>query len=158
MTEGTRWQFVVFICLLVALHFFLRYGVALGIWAPDLLVVALLLVSRRVRPGTAAGIGVLLGLLEGSANPVLFGVPSLALAILGYLGSRSRELLAGDDPLNLVAFLFVGTVAYQFLLFLVLAMQGRGVSPVALLIPALLGGIYAAAAGLGAVSLYRTVA
>jgi len=158
MTEGTRWQFVGFIVVLVAVHFFLRVGLGLGLWAPDLLVVSLLLVSRRVRPGTAAGIGVALGLLEGSANPFLFGASSLALAVLGYLGSRSREVLAGDDPLNLVAFLFVGTMCYQLLLYLILAVQGQGGSAVALLVPALLGGLYAAAAGLGAVSLYRTVA
>ncbi|HEX8696150.1 MAG TPA: hypothetical protein VF746_27280 [Longimicrobium sp.] len=158
MTEGTRWQFTAFIAALVAVHFVLRVGLGLGIYAPDLLVVALLLASRRMKPGSAAGLGVLLGLLEGSANPFLFGAASLALAVLGYLGSRSREVLAGDDPLNLVAFLFVGTIAYQLLVYLVLAVQGSGGPAVAILIPALLGGLYAAAAGLGAVTLYRTVA
>ncbi|HYJ81016.1 MAG TPA: hypothetical protein VEW03_15495 [Longimicrobiaceae bacterium] len=158
MTEGTRWQFVGFIVLLVAVHFLVRVGLGLGLYAPDLLVVAVLLSSRRLRPGAAAGLGMLLGLLEGSADPVLFGASSLALAVVGYLGSRSRELLAGDDPLNLVAFLFAGTLTYQALLYGVLALQGTAGSPVALLLPALLGGIYAAAVGLGAVTLYRTVA
>jgi hypothetical protein len=49
-------------------------------------------------------------------------------------------------------------MCYQVLLYLILAAQGQGGSAVALLVPALLGGLYAAAAGLGAVSIYRTVA
>ncbi|HSU13479.1 rod shape-determining protein MreD [Longimicrobium sp.] len=158
MTEGTRWKFAVFIVVLVALHFILRVGLGLGVLAPDLLVVALLLASRRLRPGTAAGLGFLLGLLEGSANPFVFGVASLALAILGYLGSRSREWLAGDDPLNMVAFFFAGTLLYELLLYVMLAVGGVGGSVMALLIPALLASVYAAAVGLGASTLYRSLA
>ena len=63
MTEGTRWHFVAFITVLVALHFFLRVGLGLGWAVPDLLVVAVLLSARRVRGGWAAGLGVLLGIL-----------------------------------------------------------------------------------------------
>jgi rod shape-determining protein MreD len=158
MTEGTRWKFAVFIVVLVALHFILRVGLGLGVLAPDLLVVALLLASRRLRPGTAAGLGFLLGLLEGSANPFVFGVASLALAVLGYLGSRSREWLAGDDPLNMVAFFFAGTLLYEVLLYLFLALGGVGGSPMAPLIPAVVASIYAAAVGLGASTLYRSLA
>ncbi|HEX8903675.1 MAG TPA: rod shape-determining protein MreD [Longimicrobiaceae bacterium] len=158
MTEGTRWKFALFIVVLVALHFILRVGLGLGMLAPDLLVVALLLASRRVRPGTAAALGFALGVLEGSANDFVFGHASLALAVVGYLGSRSREWLAGDDPLNMVAFFFAGTLLYYFVLYLSLAIAGQGGSPMALVIPSLLAGIYAAAVGLGASTLYRSVA
>jgi rod shape-determining protein MreD len=158
MTEGTRWKFALFIVVLVALHFILRVGLGLGYLAPDLLAVALLLASRRLRPGSAAGLGFLLGLLEGSANPFVFGYASLALAVLGYLGSRSREWLAGDDPLNMVAFFFAGTLLYEVLLYLFLALGGVGGSPMAPLIPAVVASIYAAAVGLGASTLYRSLA
>ncbi|HEU4557010.1 MAG TPA: rod shape-determining protein MreD [Longimicrobium sp.] len=158
MTEGTRWKFAVFVAALVVFHFVLRVGLGLGFLAPDLLVVALLLASRRLRPGTAAGLGFVLGLLEGSANDFIFGRASLALAILGYLGSRSREWLAGDDPLTLVAYFFAGTLLYNVLLFVLLAMAGAGGSLMALLIPSLLASLYAAAVGLGASTLYRTLA
>ncbi|HEX6747212.1 MAG TPA: rod shape-determining protein MreD [Longimicrobium sp.] len=158
MTEGTQWKFALFIFVLVALHFILRVGMGLGVLAPDLLVVALLLASRRLRPGSAAGLGFLLGLLEGSANPFVFGYASLGLAVLGYAGSRSREWLAGDDPLNMVAFFFAGTLIYELLLYVMLAVGGVGGSPMALLIPALLASIYAAAVGLGASTLYRSLA
>lgn len=158
MTEGTRWKFALFVAALVVLHFVLRVGVGLGFLAPDLLVIALLLASRRLRPGTAAALGFFLGLLEGAANDYILGSASLALAVLGYLGSRSREWLAGDDPLTLVAFFFAGTLLYNLLLYVLLAISGAGGSLMALLIPSLLASLYAAAVGLGASTLYRTLA
>ena len=154
--EGTRWRFALFIAGLVVLHFVLRVGLGLGVLAPDLLVVALLLASRRLRPGGAAGLGFLLGVLEGSANPTVFGAASLALSVVGYLGSRSREWLAGDDPVTMVAYFFVGTLLYEGLLYVLLAIMGAGGSPMALAIPALFASLYAAAVGLGASALYRT--
>jgi rod shape-determining protein MreD len=158
MTEGTPWKFTLFVAALVVLHFVLRVGVGLGFLAPDLLVIALLLASRRLRPGTAAALGFFLGLLEGAANDYILGAASLALAVLGYLGSRSREWLAGDDPLTLVAFFFAGTLLYNLLLYVLLAVSGAGGSLMALLIPSLLASLYAAAVGLGASTLYRTLA
>jgi rod shape-determining protein MreD len=154
--EGTRWRFALFIAGLVVLHFVLRFGLGLGVLAPDLLVVALLLASRRLRPGGAAGLGFVLGVLEGSVNPTVFGYASLALSVVGYLGSRSREWLAGDDPVTMVAYFFVGTLLYEALLYVLLAMMGAGGSAMALAIPALFASLYAAAVGLGASALYRT--
>lgn len=154
--EGTRWRFALFVAGLVVLHFVLGVGLGLGVLAPDLLVVALLLASRRMRPGGAAGLGFVLGLLEGSATPTLFGAASLGLSVVGYLGSRSREWLAGDDPVTMAAYFFVGTLLYKALLYLVLAGMGAGGSPMALAIPALFASLYAAAVGLGASALYRT--
>jgi rod shape-determining protein MreD len=154
--EGTRWRFALFIAGLVVLHFVLRVGLGLGVLAPDLLVVALLLASRRLRPGAAAGLGFALGVLEGSANPTVFGAASLALSLVGYLGSRSREWLAGDDPVTMVAYFFVGTLLYEGALYVLLALMGAGGSAMALLIPALFASLYAAAVGLGASALYRT--
>lgn len=158
MTEGTRWKFTLFIVVLVALHFILRYGMGLGVLAPDLLVVALLVASRRLRPGGAAGVGFALGVLEGAVNPGVMGVASLALAVVGYLGSRSREWLAGDDPVTMVAFFFAGTLLYEVLQYLLLIMVGAGGSVMALVIPAVFASLYAAAVGLGASTLYRSLA
>jgi len=156
MADGTRWRFALFIAGLVVLHFVLRVGLGLGVLAPDLLVIALLLASRRLRPGWAAGLGFVLGLLEGSANPTVFGAAGLSLSVVGYLGSRSREWLAGDDPVTMVAYFFAGTLLYEALVYVLLAMMGAGGSPMALLIPAFFASLYAAAVGLGASALYRT--
>jgi hypothetical protein len=56
----------------------------------------------------------------------------------------------------MVAYFFVGTLLYELLLYVLLALIGVGGSPMALLIPALFASLYAAAVGLGASALYRT--
>jgi cell shape-determining protein MreD len=120
MTEGTRWQFVGFIAVLVILYFLLRVGLGLGALAPDLLVVALLLAARRMRAGWAAGLGFALGLLDGAAHPQTMGAGAIALCALGYLGARSREALAGDGPVLLALYLFAGKWLYDLVVYLLL--------------------------------------
>jgi cell shape-determining protein MreD len=158
MTEGTRWQFVGFIAVLVVLYFLLRVGLGLGAFAPDLLVVALLLAARRMRAGWAAGLGFLLGVLDGAAHPLTMGVAALPLAVLGYLGARSREALSGDSPVLLALYLFAGKWLYDVLVY-VLLVRSNMAGPVSLLVLASpLAAAYAAAAGLAAAAAYRAVA
>ena len=157
MTEGTRWQFTVFILVLVALHFTLRVGLGLGYLVPDLLVVALLLSSRRLRPGPAAGLGVLFGLLDGAANPVAFGASAVAMALLGFAGSRSRDALAGDSPVLLALYLFAGKWLYDIVLHLIIEAAGSAGPVSTLLIQSPLAALYAAGAGLAAVAAYRAI-
>jgi cell shape-determining protein MreD len=157
MTEGTRWQFVALIVVLVALHFFLRVGLGLGWIAPDLLVVALLLAARRIRGGWAAGLGVLLGVLDGAVIEYTMGASALALAVLGFLGARSRDVLEGDSPVSLVLYLFAGKWAYDLILFLVMAATATAPPASALLLVSPLAALYAAAVGLAAVAAYRGV-
>ena len=102
MMEGTRWRFALFIAGLVVLHFVLRVGLGLGVLAPDLLVVALLLASRRMRPGGAAGSASCWGCWRARPTPRCSGRPRWRSRVVGYLGSRSREWLAGDDPVTMV--------------------------------------------------------
>ena len=150
MTEGTRWQFVGFISILVVLYFLLRVGLGLGALAPDLLVVALLLAARRMRPGQAAGLGFLLGLLDGAAHPLTMGAGAVAFSILGYLGSRSREALSGDSPVLLALYLFAGKWLYDLIVYLLL-IQDHLAGPVSsLLLASPLAAAYAAAVGLAA--------
>jgi rod shape-determining protein MreD len=158
MTEGTRWQFVALIIVLVALHFFLRVGLGLGWIAPDLLVVAVLLAARRIRGGWAAGLGVLLGVLDGAVIEYTMGASALALAVIAYLGSRSREVLDGDSPISMVLYLFAGKWAYDLLLFLILAVTATAPPASALVLVSPLAALYAAGVGLAAVLTYRTVA
>ena len=157
MTEGTRWQFVGLIAALVILHFVLRVGFGLGFYVPDLLTVALLLASRRMRAGWAAGLGVLLGVLDGAVNPFTMGASALVQAVLGYLAARSREVLAGDSPVLLLAFLALGK--YMFDLFLWGVLSSRALAGPASVLYTLspVAALYAAAAGLAAVTVYRAL-
>lgn len=157
MTGDSRGKFVAFAVILVALHFILRVGLGLGPFAPDLLVVTLLVAARRLRPGTAAGLGVLLGLLEGAVTYQI-GPASLVLAVLGFAASRSRETVSGDSPLVLLLYLFAGKWLYDVMLYLVLVPLDRAGPASSLVLLSPVAALYAAAAGLAAVAAYRSVA
>ncbi len=53
-------------------------------YGPDFLLVALLVVAVRVRPGTAAAIGLLVGLVSDSIGTGPFGAASLAMAVVAF--------------------------------------------------------------------------
>lgn len=100
--------FALLLFLLVSLHFTLR-----PLWvswqvAPDFLVCALLLAARSLRVGVAASLGFLLGLLEDAVAITNFGVGSLVFTVVAALGSWSRDVFLGDEPLFIAAYLFVG--------------------------------------------------
>lgn len=158
MTEGTRWQFVAFVVVLVVLYFVLRMGLGLGELAPDFLAIALLLAARRMRAGWAAGLGFLLGLLDGAAHPLTMGAGAVALAVLGYGAARSREVLSGDSPVVLALFLFAGKWIYDALMYLLLLRINLSGPVSSLLLLSPLAAVYAAAVGLAAAAAYRSVA
>jgi cell shape-determining protein MreD len=158
MNEGTRWQWVAFVGVLVVLYFLLRTGLGLGELAPDFLVIALLLGARRMGAGWAAGLGFLLGLLDGAANPLTMGAGSVAMAVLGYLAARSREWISGDSPIMLALFLFAGKWLFDILMWVLLLRLNLSGPVSTLLVVSPLAAAYAAAAGLAAAAAYRTVA
>ncbi|MFC1662259.1 hypothetical protein ACFL3S_12550 [Gemmatimonadota bacterium] len=92
--------------LLVVLHFLLHLGFGLGPEAPDLMTVALLLAARELTMGWAGGLGFLLGLLEDALSVLAFGANTVALTVVGALGSRTRDLFMGDS--RLFVFVYVG--------------------------------------------------
>ena len=90
-------------------------GLGLGASAPDLLVIALLVSSRAMGTGSAAGTGFGLGLLEDAFSSLAFGANALSLTIVGAVGARTRDLFVGDSMAFVVAYLFVGKWARDFL-------------------------------------------
>jgi rod shape-determining protein MreD len=93
---------------LVILHFLLHVGFSVGRGAPDLLTLALLLAARETRMGTAAGLGLFLGLLEDSFSALAFGANALALTLVGGIGSVTRDLFVGDSAFFVLAYLGIG--------------------------------------------------
>lgn len=147
--------FWVFFAFVLVAHFFLHLALGLGDSAPDLLTVALLLAVRRARGSVAAFLGLVLGLLSDALASVAFGAESIVLTILGFLGARSRDLFEGDSLLFIGVYLFLGKwlhdVAYSFL-----AHQlARGDLVTRLFMQAPVAALYAAAAGIVAVLVYR---
>ncbi|HET7564379.1 MAG TPA: rod shape-determining protein MreD, partial [Gemmatimonadaceae bacterium] len=82
--------------ILVVLHFTLRP--LLG-WraSPDFLVIALLLVAIRVRPGVAALVGFSIGLVSDSMALTAFGMGALAMALVGFVASWIKAVFFADD-------------------------------------------------------------
>ena len=154
MNGTTGWGFRIFIAVLVVLHFVLRVGLGLDQLAPDLLVVALLLAAREIRAGWAAGLGLLLGVLDGSMVPFNLGISSLVLTALGFVGARSREIFSGESYVFLALYLFVGKWLYDAMLSLLTRELFRaGASEILVVAP--MNAIYAAAAGVLAMAAYR---
>lgn len=93
--------------ILVVLHFTLRP--LLG-WraSPDFLVIALLLVAIRVRPGVAALVGFAMGLVTDSMALTAFGMGALAMALVGFLASWIKAVFFADDLMLNAFFFFLG--------------------------------------------------
>ena len=157
MKPTPRAAFAVFLIVLVVLHFVLRVGLGLRQLAPDLLVIAVLIAARELRAGWAAGLGLVLGLLEGSVVPIFFGAAAFVLSVLGFLGARTRDVIASDSPVFLAFYLFAGKWLYDALMYGVIGLIGRAGPASALLLISPLAALYAAAAGLAAVAAYRAM-
>ena len=157
MIGRVGWGFWVFIALLLVMHFLLRVGLGYQQLAPDLLVVALLLAARQLSPGYAAGLGLLLGIIDGALIPSTLGASAVALTALAFVGSRSRELFAEDNYLLVSLYLFVGKWLFDTILFFATGDLFRpGASYLLLVSP--LTALYAAAAGLIGLTVYRAFA
>jgi len=93
--------------LLVLLHFTLRplLGWRLG---PDFLVVATLVVAIRVRPGTAAMVGLLIGIISDSIGTEPFGAAALALTVVAYGASWIQSTVFADDLMVTAMLIFFG--------------------------------------------------
>lgn len=132
------------VAVLAFLHFALRPVFNEWFASPNLLVAALLIGARQVRPGYGAVLGFLLGLFEDAMAVSYFGMSMALLALLGYLGSRTRDLFLGEELAFMGAYLLCGTWIYEAVLHLV--QGGNGLlmdllvrAPAAALLTAVIG-------------------
>lgn len=154
MRNNVGFGFWVFIAILVILHFVLRVGLGYNQLAPDLLVIALLLASRQLSAGWAAGLGLLLGVLDGALVPFALGASALALTVLGFIGARSRDFFSEDNYFLLAVYLFAGKWLFDLLLFFVTGDLFRSGGSYLLLVSPM-AALYAAASGLLGLAIYR---
>ncbi len=81
----------------------------LGWRAPiDFLTIAVLLAAVRVRPGAAALIGLVLGLLADALTPSAFGCGALALTLVAYGASTLKAVFFADNAALSALFVFAG--------------------------------------------------
>jgi rod shape-determining protein MreD len=103
--------------ILIVLHYTLRPLLA---WRAgiDFLIVALLLGSVRMRPGSAAVYGFLLGLVSDSLVPSAFGAAALGMSTVGFGASWLKAVFFADNLALNGFFLFLAKWAFD-LIFLI---------------------------------------
>ena len=103
--------------LLVVLHYTLRP--LLGWRAPmDFLLIALLLIAVRVRPGMAAVIGFAIGFVADSLTPAALGAGAVAMTLVGYGASWLKAVFFADNIALNAFFFFLGKWAFDVIYFL----------------------------------------
>jgi rod shape-determining protein MreD len=109
---------------LVAAHFYLRPRLWDGRAAPDFLLLALLLLAIRSRPGTAAVAGFVVGLITDVLTPARFGAGALAHTLVGYLAVGGRAVFFPDNLLVNAGLFAVGTWLRTLILLLASGVAG----------------------------------
>ncbi|HET6700311.1 MAG TPA: rod shape-determining protein MreD [Gemmatimonadaceae bacterium] len=132
--------------LLLVLHYTLRPLLA---WrsSPDFLVIALLLVSIRVRPGSAAVVGFITGLFADSISIDGLGAGAMAMSVVAFGASWLKAVFFADNLPLIAFFIFLGKWALDIMYHVVsgnlgggeLAMQLLVWSPLAAAVTALFG-------------------
>lgn len=79
----------------------------------DFLIIALLVLAVRVRPGAAALAGFSIGLIADALTPEAFGAGALAMTLVGFLASRLKAGFFAENIWLNAVFVFVGKVAYD---------------------------------------------
>ncbi len=102
--------------ILVVLHYTLRP--LLGWRAPiDFMLIAVLLLSIRVRPGAAAIIGFVVGLIADSLTPDSLGAGAIAMTAVAYTASWLKAVFFADNLALNAFFFFVGKWMFDILYF-----------------------------------------
>jgi rod shape-determining protein MreD len=109
---------VISFLVFVLLHYTLRP--LLGWRAPmDFLLIAVLLASVRVRPGTAAVIGFIVGLVSDSLAPDALGAGALAMTAVGFSASYLKAVFFADNIALNAFFFFLGKWMFDVIYFIV---------------------------------------
>jgi len=142
-----EWRIWGTVFLLVTLHFILHTGLGMGASAPDLLIVALLILAREVPVGAGAGAGFVLGLLEDAFSALAFGANAIALTVVGALAARTRDLFVGDSKFFLPSYFFGGTLVRELVYWMAAGEAVREPFVQSLLVEAPIAALYAALVG-----------
>jgi rod shape-determining protein MreD len=121
----------------------------------DFRIIALLLAAVRLRPGSAAVVGCIMGLVFDSLTPHAFGAGALAMTVVAYLASWLKAVFFADNLALNGFFFFAGRWAFA-ILYVLAAHQANGVELVQqLLVWAPLSAAATAAAGVVLLVLLR---
>jgi rod shape-determining protein MreD len=113
------WPLWLVLVVLILLHFYLRPRLYAGRGAPDFLLLALLILAFRSRPGGAAVAGFLMGLVEDVLTPARFGAGMLANTVVAYVAAWGRAVFFADNLLVNFGLFALGTWLRNLLVYLV---------------------------------------
>ena len=116
-----RWRLWLVVLLLVVLQFTLRPlpgDPRIVRVAPDFLLLALLIVANRSRPGDGAIAGFVVGLVTDSLSNAAFGAGALAHTVVGYFAAWGKAVFFADNLVVNAMFFFVGTWTRDILVLL----------------------------------------
>lgn len=102
------YRFLTVIGLLVVLHFTLRPWLGNPRWAPDFLLLALMLYAIRARPGRAAIAGFTVGIMTDALVEAAFGAGAFAHTVVGYLQAWGKAVFFPDNIVVNLSFFLVG--------------------------------------------------
>jgi rod shape-determining protein MreD len=113
----------------------------------DFLIIALLLVAVRVRPGAAAAVGLVMGIVADALTPEAFGAGALAMTLVGFAASSLKAAFFAENLALNAVFVFVGKVLHDLVFLLAerrlggaeLALQLVAWTPLAALVTAGVG-------------------
>ncbi|UCF18412.1 MAG: rod shape-determining protein MreD [Gemmatimonadota bacterium] len=134
-TKARRSRLLAAVAALVFLHFALDPVVEAWYAKPNLLLCALLMSARQIRPAGAAALGLCLGVLEDAMAVNNFGLTAILLVLLGYAAAQTRDLFLGEEPFFVGTYLFLGTWLYETVAYLLMDANGNVFSYLFLRIP-----------------------
>jgi rod shape-determining protein MreD len=143
---ATRWQFATAIGLLLVLHFYVRPRLLDSVYAPDFVLVGLVLLALRFGAGAGAVIGFAVGLASDALAPARFGAAALAHTVVGYLAAWSRAFFFADNLAVNAAFLAVASWLRDLVVLLASGTTEGGLLP-ALFVTAVIRALATAVAG-----------
>jgi rod shape-determining protein MreD len=111
--------------LLVLLHYTVRPLIGTRVTA-DFLVIAVLVTAVQVRPGAAALIGFVTGVVADSLSPLSFGAGAFAMTVVGFLASWLKAAVFGDNVIIQAIFIAAGKWVHDVLYLLAERRLGIG--------------------------------
>ena len=152
--SSDKFRVAVVIVGLLLLEFYLRPSLVEGRGMPDFLLLGLLILAIRQRPGSAAMTGFAVGFLVDVLTPARFGAGILAHVLVGWGAAWGRSVFFADNLLVTAGVFFVGTwLRNLFVLLFSGTSPGRMLTEMLLWSP--LQGLTTAAVGVVVVMLFR---
>jgi rod shape-determining protein MreD len=142
------------VVVLVVLQFAVRPLIPWRV-SPDFVVIALLYAALRVRPGSAAVLGFVLGLATDSLALGGFGAGALALSVVGFGASWLRAAFFADTVAINAGFLFAGKWVFDLIYVLVQHRLPVGGTLAQLLLWSVLSAAFTAVAGVVVLAILR---